>query len=388
MAAEGPVCPAAAVEVVDAAGLTRDTFASQYINQPRGAPVVLRGACADWGWFASHRSALYDGRDPTELDTLLPPPSQWASRLAALVGTDVLGAGEAWELDYGGDGGGGPSDCAATDLGPITVQRFVELLRPTATAAAGEALGRNKLHYMQWRGLPTPLQQAELEQELRARDQSAATHPAKRHRTDAAVPEQRSDTEPEAAGVREREASDGLLKFLGMLGPASLVDPSSVRERNVWAGRCVTSRIHFDGLDNLHYVLAGRKRVRLWSPWDTASLAPRGVQQLPVESLAGSSLAPDLVKAPRFLEADMYEAVVQPGDAIFIPAGWWHEVSTNEPSHSASDPDPAARPPWLPVPPSSGALSVNVWFDAHISTAARSQARRRPALVYLRALSH
>lgn len=192
------------------------------------------------------------------------------------------------------------------------------------------------------------------------------------------------------ARVREREASDGLLRFLGMLGPASLVDHRCVRERNVWAGRCVSSRIHFDGLDNLHYVMAGCKRVRLWSPWDTAALAPRGVHRLPVESLAGSSLAPDLAKAPRFREAEMYEAVVRAGDAIFIPAGWWHEVFTNEPSHPApdppTDPGPAARPPWLPVPPSSGALSVNIWFDAHVSAAARSQARRRPSLVYLRAL--
>jgi hypothetical protein len=35
-------------------------------------------------------------------------------------------------------------------------------------------------------------------------------------------------------------------------------------------GANVTSRLHFDGLDNLYVVLGGRKTVHLYPPWDAA----------------------------------------------------------------------------------------------------------------------
>ena len=74
------------------------------------------------------------------------------------------------------------------------------------------------------------------------------------------------------AGVVVRDASDQLLALLRALRPPTLIPAALVRERSLWMGRCPTSRIHFDGLDNLHYVVRGTKRFVLWSPWDTPRL--------------------------------------------------------------------------------------------------------------------
>ena len=36
--------------------------------------------------------------------------------------------------------------------------------------------------------------------------------------------------------------------------------------------------------------------------------------------------APDLVKHPKFRHAKVADIVLQPGDALFMPVGWWHHA--------------------------------------------------------------
>ena len=41
---------------------------------------------------------------------------------------------------------------------------------------------------------------------------------------------------------------------------------------------------------------------------------------------AVSVLKPDLDRYPLFAEARYTDAVLEPGDVLFIPSGWWHAV--------------------------------------------------------------
>jgi len=52
---------------------------------------------------------------------------------------------------------------------------------------------------------------------------------------------------------------------------------------------------------------------------------------------------------PRLAHARGREVVLQPGDVLFLPAYWWHEVTT------------------LPVPPGELAVSVSFW-SAYLPT--------------------
>ena len=88
--------------------------------------------------------------------------------------------------------------------------------------------------------------------------------------------------------------------------------------------------IHYDSYQNLLVVLAGTKDVLLWPPAETASLYP---QQLGGESGNHSEVdiaRPDASAYPRFQAAlDRATGVtLRAGDALYIPEGFWHQVTS------------------------------------------------------------
>lgn len=103
----------------------------------------------------------------------------------------------------------------------------------------------------------------------------------------------------------------------------------------IWLGNRITTPTHLDEWNNIGCVVAGRRRFTLFPPEQIANLyigpldfAPTGAPM----SLVSLHDA-DLDRFPRFREA-LEAAVVaelRPGDAIFIPALWWHHVESLEP---------------------------------------------------------
>ena len=69
--------------------------------------------------------------------------------------------------------------------------------------------------------------------------------------------------------------------------------------------------------------LMGRKRIVLFSPMDALNLYLNGDKSEVVDIDT-----PDLEKYPKFQNAVRYECILNPGDAIFIPAMWFHNVIT------------------------------------------------------------
>ena len=45
---------------------------------------------------------------------------------------------------------------------------------------------------------------------------------------------------------------------------------------------------------------------------------------------------PDLARFPLFAKARHFDAILGPGDALFIPKGWWHYVRALTPSFSVN----------------------------------------------------
>ena len=112
--------------------------------------------------------------------------------------------------------------------------------------------------------------------------------------------------------------------------PARLIDDSV--PPTMWIGNRGRVAPHFDVHRNLACVVAGRRRFVLFPPEQIANLylgpvldTPGGV---PISLVDDSE--PDFDKFPRYEEAleNAQEAILESGDALYIPSLWWHGVTS------------------------------------------------------------
>jgi hypothetical protein len=106
-------------------------------------------------------------------------------------------------------------------------------------------------------------------------------------------------------------------------------------EPRLWLGNAVKVNTHFDLVYNLACVVAGRRRFTLFPPDQLPNLYLAPLDFTP--SGAPVSLAQlthaDHARFPRLAEALRHalHAELGPGDALFIPYGWWHHVESLTP---------------------------------------------------------
>ena len=148
------------------------------------------------------------------------------------------------------------------------------------------------------------------------------------------------------------------------------INTRAVHDANMWLGKSrfangTKSRAHCDGSDNLYVLLKGRKRLRMWAPhhaiyMDTFgavhSIAPNGNVRLgghkpikdhgsltevlrsfwnlltePTRQGHFSRLNSDWVNPetnPEFKNAIAATVDLVEGDMLWLPAGWFHEVTS------------------------------------------------------------
>lgn len=105
---------------------------------------------------------------------------------------------------------------------------------------------------------------------------------------------------------------------------------------NIWYGgeKC-KSPLHYDVSHNFFSQVMGEKRVLLASPSQSEYLYPAHGAASHRQSRV-NVFDPDESEFPRYEKADLGEVVVEPGDMLFIPGGWWHAVETVTPSISVN----------------------------------------------------
>ncbi|WP_373992100.1 cupin-like domain-containing protein [Duganella sp. BuS-21] len=93
-----------------------------------------------------------------------------------------------------------------------------------------------------------------------------------------------------------------------------------------WIGPAGTvTPLHCDYDDNIFAQIWGSKRLFLAPPHHDAFLYPREANAI----LFGSPFdpeAPDYEQFPLARQATMIEVIVHPGDMLYVPAGWYHQV--------------------------------------------------------------
>jgi ribosomal protein L16 Arg81 hydroxylase len=103
-------------------------------------------------------------------------------------------------------------------------------------------------------------------------------------------------------------------------------------ETFLWFGPAGTvTLLHHDVMNIMFHQIDGRKHFILISPMDTHRVSNSVGVYSDVDPLA-----PDLDRFPRFAGVRQYQISVGPGDAVFVPVGWWHHVTALERSISLS----------------------------------------------------
>jgi ribosomal protein L16 Arg81 hydroxylase len=101
---------------------------------------------------------------------------------------------------------------------------------------------------------------------------------------------------------------------------------------HLWVGpKGTVTHLHHDMVNLLNVQVLGSKRFLFVPPSDTVFVYNNEGVYCEV-----NAADPDPVRHPLFKEAQVREAVLGEGDAVFIPVGWWHYVESLAPSVSLS----------------------------------------------------
>lgn len=154
---------------------------------------------------------------------------------------------------------------------------------------------------------------------------------------------------------RARAPGDGTA-YMGSL-PASSYVPGFEQENRLpflpadvvprlWVGNASYVGCHYDTFDNLACVVAGRRRFTLFPPDAVGDLYVGPIDRTlsgPPVSLAAAAPIGD-PRYPQFERARARAIVVDlmPGDVLYLPKLWWHQVEALEPLN----------------------ILVNYWWDA------------------------
>ncbi|MDM4766823.1 cupin-like domain-containing protein [Pelomonas sp. SE-A7] len=103
---------------------------------------------------------------------------------------------------------------------------------------------------------------------------------------------------------------------------------------NFWLGNALTVPVHHDHPYNLACVVAGRRRFTLFAPEQVGNLYIGPLEHTP----SGAPISvvhpkdPDFERYPRYREAlaNAQVAEMEPGDALYLPPLWFHQVEALE----------------------------------------------------------
>jgi hypothetical protein len=130
------------------------------------------------------------------------------------------------------------------------------------------------------------------------------------------------------------------------------VDPRFARhgppvELSLWmSAACTWTRLHFDVPHNVLAQVRGEKRVLLVAPSQRRAVYPRPPWAADAQFSRVDLRAPDYARFPRLRRLRPLVTTLRPGDALFIPSGWWHYVEADEPTLSVG----AFWAPWTRWP--------------------------------------
>jgi hypothetical protein len=122
----------------------------------------------------------------------------------------------------------------------------------------------------------------------------------------------------------------------------------------IWIGNRTIASCHYDAPNNIACCAVGRRRFTLVPPEQIVNLYPGPMDPTP----GGQAISivdfanPDLDRFPRFRQAQdaALFAVLEPGDAVFVPSMWWHHVEALSPFNTLVNYWWSTTPAYIPTP--------------------------------------
>jgi hypothetical protein len=112
--------------------------------------------------------------------------------------------------------------------------------------------------------------------------------------------------------------------------PSNILSPKIVPR--IWIGNRLSVQTHFDMSQNIAVVVSGRRRFTLFPPDQTPNLYMGPMEFTPAGTPISLVRLDDIDRDrfPNFAKAEAVaqSAILEPGDAIFIPYLWWHHVQS------------------------------------------------------------
>lgn len=104
---------------------------------------------------------------------------------------------------------------------------------------------------------------------------------------------------------------------------------------SIWIGNPSLASAHYDAPNNIACCAIGRRRFTLFPPDQIGNLYPGPLDLNPGgQAISMVNFAdPEFERYPRFREAieSAQVAELEPGDALFYPSMWWHQVESLSP---------------------------------------------------------
>jgi len=131
-----------------------------------------------------------------------------------------------------------------------------------------------------------------------------------------------------SANGKALPAPGPLSPLLQDIGTPSLVESVDVWQVSFWASQGpTTSSLHYDPHSNLLCVVRGHKTLRLLPPTGAVMHALRARPPYHESANhAADDLWDDDNDLSQWYQLGMLEICLLPGDALYIPQGWWHQV--------------------------------------------------------------
>jgi len=118
-------------------------------------------------------------------------------------------------------------------------------------------------------------------------------------------------------------------------GPPIYCRDASWRNTRFWLGAPHTSTpLHRDMAENIFFQILGRKRFFLYPPAASPWLYSNAFRSALPNYSRFDPETPDYERFPLSREVQPVEVILQPGDALYLPSRWWHQVRSLDVSAS------------------------------------------------------